>query len=79
MRKAASSFLVLGFVLAMAGCGDGKVEVKSHTDAPNPVIIEKDKPTIIDRSSSTSTETTKSKTTSPSGDTTKTESTTTTH
>src|SRR5205809_701935 len=39
MRKAASSFLVVGFCLAMAGCGDGNVEVKS-TSTPNPVIIE---------------------------------------
>jgi len=79
--------LTAAFCLAVAGCGDGTLEIKTKSENPPPstVIIEKNNPTVIEKSNpviieknnapSITKETTKSETKSPDGSTTKTQET----
>ena len=75
LRKLSYGFSMSVFCLALAGCGDGTVEIKSKS-AGNPVIIEKpvivERPVIVEKASPTR-ETSRTETTTPSGQTTKTE------
>jgi hypothetical protein len=66
------SIFALGFSVLLTGCGDGSVEVKTKSNGPTPVIIEKSEPTkVIIEKNEPARETTKTTVVTPGGTTTK--------
>lgn len=64
------SIVAFSFAMLLTGCGDGSLEIKSKTNAPAPIVIEKHEPTVIIEKSAPSRETTKTTVVTPGGSTT---------
>ena len=77
MNKFTGMVAMLALVVVTAGCGDGTLEIKSKSNGPAPIVVEK--PVIVHDQPETTKETTRSTTTTPDGSTTRTKETKTTN